>query len=80
MAESPPPKRKREEEDDAGAAPHRGTVTAPFPLAELRLRRVLRESARDKAVFLHGEVPDRDRGWGGGGGRPGQAPFSPLRG
>ncbi|XP_010579663.1 m7GpppX diphosphatase isoform X2 [Haliaeetus albicilla] len=54
MAEGPRPKRKREEE--AGAAPHGGTVTAPFPLAELRLRRVLRESARDKAVFLHGEL------------------------
>ncbi|XP_074891029.1 m7GpppX diphosphatase [Buteo buteo] len=56
MAEGPRPKRKREEEEEAGAAPHGGTVTAPFPLAELRLRRVLRESARDKAVFLHGEV------------------------
>ncbi|KAK4809400.1 hypothetical protein QYF61_009655 [Mycteria americana] len=57
MAESPRPKRKREEEE-AGAAPHDGAAAAvpPFPLAELRLRRVLRESARDKAVFLHGEV------------------------
>ncbi|KAM6312667.1 m7GpppX diphosphatase [Podargus strigoides] len=48
MAESPRPKRKREEEEAA-------TTAAPFPLAELRLRRVLRESARDKAVFLHGQ-------------------------
>ncbi|KAM6234774.1 m7GpppX diphosphatase [Spheniscus humboldti] len=54
MAEGPPPKRKREEE--AGAEPHDGAASAPFPLAELRLRRVLRESARVKAVFLHGEV------------------------
>ncbi|KAM9519649.1 m7GpppX diphosphatase [Guaruba guarouba] len=52
MAEAPPVKRKREEEDADGA----GGAAAPFPLAELRLRRVLRESARDKAVFLHGEV------------------------
>ncbi|XP_072740730.1 m7GpppX diphosphatase [Ciconia boyciana] len=58
MAEGPRPKRKREEEEEAGAAPHDGAAAAvpPFPLAELRLRRVLRESARDKAVFLHGEV------------------------
>ncbi|XP_074751088.1 m7GpppX diphosphatase isoform X1 [Strix uralensis] len=55
MAEAPRSKRKREEED--GAAAHDGAAaTDPFPLAELRLRRVLRESARDKAVFLHGEV------------------------
>uniref|UniRef100_A0A8B9J125 m7GpppX diphosphatase n=2 Tax=Amazona TaxID=12929 RepID=A0A8B9J125_9PSIT len=53
MAEAPPVKRKREEEEDADGA---GDAAAPFPLAELRLRRVLRESARDKAVFLHGEV------------------------
>lgn len=61
MAEGPRPKRRREEEEEdekPGAAPHDGAAAAaPFPLAELRLRRVLRESARDKAVFLHGEVP-----------------------
>ncbi|XP_061331996.1 m7GpppX diphosphatase [Pezoporus flaviventris] len=51
MAEAPPVKRKREEAEDGD-----GGAAAPFPLAELRLRRVLRESARDKAVFLHGEV------------------------
>ncbi|KAM9269283.1 m7GpppX diphosphatase [Morus bassanus] len=55
MAEGPPPKRKREEEEEAGPEPHDGAAAA-FPLAELRLRRVLRESARDKTVFLHGEV------------------------
>ncbi|XP_068773157.1 m7GpppX diphosphatase [Struthio camelus] len=50
MAEGARAKRKREEADgDAAAA-------AAFPLAELRVRRVLRESARDKAVFLHGQV------------------------
>ncbi|XP_069732651.1 m7GpppX diphosphatase [Phaenicophaeus curvirostris] len=57
MAESPRPKRKREEEKEA--ASHDGAAASaspPFPLAELRVRRVLRESARDKAVFLHGEV------------------------
>ncbi|XP_068023381.1 m7GpppX diphosphatase [Melanerpes formicivorus] len=59
MAEGPQLKRKRqEEEEDAGSAPQdgAGAAPAPFPLAELRLRKVLRESARDKAVFLHGEV------------------------
>ncbi|XP_053943017.1 m7GpppX diphosphatase [Cuculus canorus] len=59
MAETPRPKRKREEEEKE-AASHDGAVATaaapPFPLAELRVRRVLRESARDKAVFLHGEV------------------------
>ncbi|KAM6045084.1 LOW QUALITY PROTEIN: m7GpppX diphosphatase [Theristicus caerulescens] len=58
MAEGPRPKRRREEEEAeaavTGAAPRDGA--AAFPLAELRLRRVLRESAREKAVFLHGEV------------------------
>ncbi|XP_064326813.1 m7GpppX diphosphatase [Phalacrocorax carbo] len=54
MAEGPPPKRKREEEE-AGIA-HPDGAAAAFSLAELRLRRVLRESARDKTVFLHGEV------------------------
>ncbi|XP_042656512.1 m7GpppX diphosphatase [Tyto alba] len=59
MAEGPRSKRKREEdekeeEEAAAAAPRDGA--AAFPLSELRLRRVLRESARDKAVFLHGEV------------------------
>ncbi|KAM9216954.1 m7GpppX diphosphatase [Leptosomus discolor] len=58
MAEGPRSKRKKEEEEEAGtgAEPHDGAAAAPFPLAELRLRRVLRESARDKALFLHGEV------------------------
>uniref|UniRef100_A0A8C8BNM1 m7GpppX diphosphatase n=1 Tax=Otus sunia TaxID=257818 RepID=A0A8C8BNM1_9STRI len=55
MAEAPRPKRKREEEEDGAAAHDGAAATEPFPLAELRLRRVLRESARDKAVFLHGE-------------------------
>uniref|UniRef100_A0A8C8BGC9 m7GpppX diphosphatase n=1 Tax=Otus sunia TaxID=257818 RepID=A0A8C8BGC9_9STRI len=63
MAEAPRPKRKREEEEDGAAAHDGAAATEPFPLAELRLRRVLRESARDKAVFLHGEV----RGGGGEG-------------
>ncbi|XP_062464789.1 m7GpppX diphosphatase [Pezoporus occidentalis] len=53
MAEAPPVKRKREEAEDGDGD---GGAADPFPLAELRLRRVLRESARDKAVFLHGEV------------------------
>lgn len=68
MAEGPLPKRKRQEEEAAAAAADGGTAAsaAPFPLAELRLRRVLRESARDKTVFLHGEVLGGEAG-------PGQA-------
>ncbi|XP_062450646.1 m7GpppX diphosphatase [Rhea pennata] len=59
MAEGPRTKRKREEAEAAAAAakPCDGAAAAAaFPLAELSVRRVLRESARDKAVFLHGQV------------------------
>lgn len=73
MAEGPRPKRKREEEEDAGPELRDGAAAVPFPLAELRLRRVLRESAREKAVFLHGEVPGAAGRGGGGGARPCQA-------
>uniref|UniRef100_A0A670JGQ4 m7GpppX diphosphatase n=1 Tax=Podarcis muralis TaxID=64176 RepID=A0A670JGQ4_PODMU len=52
-------KRKREAKDgengDAesqGEGPGAGT----FPLAEISVRKVLRESARDKTIFLHGQV------------------------
>lgn len=64
MAEGPQPKRKREEEEEKnGGAATEGGAAAAFALSDLRVRRVLRESARDKIVFLHAEVP----GSGGGG-------------
>ncbi|XP_074832957.1 m7GpppX diphosphatase isoform X2 [Carettochelys insculpta] len=52
MAEAGGTKRKREGEEDPGG----GAGAGAFPLAELCLRRVLRESARDKTIFLHGQV------------------------
>ncbi|NXJ11383.1 DCPS diphosphatase, partial [Odontophorus gujanensis] len=48
MADGPAPKRRREEEE---AAPGSG---APFPLSSVRLRRILRDSAREKAAFVTG--------------------------
>ncbi|XP_077161602.1 m7GpppX diphosphatase [Paroedura picta] len=59
MAESPLLKRKREEgEGENGTAESQkgGTVATEFPLADLSVRKVLRESARDKTIFLHGQV------------------------
>ncbi|XP_068515668.1 m7GpppX diphosphatase isoform X2 [Anas acuta] len=70
MAEGPEPKRRRAEAGDgdgvaagdgaeaeagagAGAEPGPG---APFPLSSVRLRRLLRDSAREKAAFVHGQV------------------------
>ncbi|XP_030320722.1 m7GpppX diphosphatase [Calypte anna] len=57
------PQEEEEEEGAGGDTPGEGTNSTsttntplPFPLAQLQLRRVLRESARDKAVFLHGEI------------------------
>ncbi|XP_019364564.1 PREDICTED: m7GpppX diphosphatase [Gavialis gangeticus] len=64
-AASPERKRRREEKEEAGVGDGAGVGDADadadagggaFPLAELRVRRLLRESARDKAVFLHGQV------------------------
>ncbi|XP_033375578.1 m7GpppX diphosphatase isoform X1 [Parus major] len=56
MAEGPQPKRKREEEEEKnGGTDTQGGATAAFALSDLRVRRVLRESARDKIVFLHAE-------------------------
>lgn len=61
MAESPTLKRRREEkkEDENGTAESQkeGTTASGFPLADLSVRKVLRESARDKTIFLHGQVP-----------------------
>uniref|UniRef100_A0A6J0V679 m7GpppX diphosphatase n=1 Tax=Pogona vitticeps TaxID=103695 RepID=A0A6J0V679_9SAUR len=59
MAESPAPKRKREEnegENGAAGSHEEAPASDTFPLAELSVRRVLRESARDKTIFLHGQV------------------------
>nr|XP_016851948.1 PREDICTED: m7GpppX diphosphatase [Anolis carolinensis] len=57
MAESPVAKRKREESDgDASARPGNEAVAGGFPLAELSVCKVLRDSAREKAIFLHGKV------------------------
>ncbi|XP_015277995.1 PREDICTED: m7GpppX diphosphatase isoform X2 [Gekko japonicus] len=59
MAESPTLKRKREKkEGENGTAESRkeGTTATGFPLADLSVRKVLRESARDKTIFLHGQV------------------------
>nr|XP_056716278.1 m7GpppX diphosphatase [Euleptes europaea] len=57
MAESPVLKKKREEgENGAAESQKEGAAAAGFPLADLSVRRVLRESARDKTIFLHGQV------------------------
>ncbi|XP_060643373.2 m7GpppX diphosphatase [Anolis sagrei] len=57
MAESPVAKRKREDNDgDATAPPGSEAVAGDFPLAELSVCKVLRDSAREKAIFLHGKV------------------------
>ncbi|XP_058675051.1 m7GpppX diphosphatase isoform X2 [Ammospiza caudacuta] len=56
MADAPQPKRKREEEEEKnGGTATQGGTAAAFTLSDLRVRRVLRESARDKIVFLHAE-------------------------
>uniref|UniRef100_A0A8D0FYY9 m7GpppX diphosphatase n=1 Tax=Sphenodon punctatus TaxID=8508 RepID=A0A8D0FYY9_SPHPU len=60
MAESPSAKKKREGIEEThgtpGAQGNGGSDGDSFPLAELRVRKVLRESARDKTIFLHGQV------------------------
>ncbi|KAH0623251.1 hypothetical protein JD844_031337, partial [Phrynosoma platyrhinos] len=60
MAESSAVKRKREEDDEedgAAVAPgEQDPAAGDFPLAEVSVCKVLRESARDKAIFLHGQV------------------------
>lgn len=54
MAEATGAKRKREDPEESAEPP--GGEGGSFPLAELCVRRVLRESARDKTIFLHGQV------------------------
>nr|XP_034994937.1 m7GpppX diphosphatase isoform X3 [Zootoca vivipara] len=59
MAESPSAKRKREAKDGENGTTEsqsEGPGAGTFPLAEISVRKVLRESARDKAIFLHGQV------------------------
>lgn len=63
MADSVSVKRKREEADgENGVAAAEQGGSAAFPLSEMSVRRILRESARDKTVFLHGQVPGPIRG------------------
>ena len=72
MADAAPPPSKRKRELDAAGAEASGTedetakvaevgngTSAPvrFPFSGFRLKKVLRESARDKILFLHGKVP-----------------------
>lgn len=52
MADGPAPKRRREEGEAAPGG-------SPFPLGSVRMRRLLRDSAREKAAFVHGQVPGR---------------------
>ncbi|KAM6432129.1 m7GpppX diphosphatase [Liasis olivaceus] len=59
MAESPAIKRKREEKEGkngSAASQNERPAAGDFPLAELSVLKVLRESAREKAIFLHGRV------------------------
>ncbi|XP_048368494.1 m7GpppX diphosphatase [Sphaerodactylus townsendi] len=59
MAESPLLKKKREEkegENGTAESQKEGATASGFPLADLSVQKVLRESARDKIIFLHGQV------------------------
>uniref|UniRef100_A0A8D2IR52 m7GpppX diphosphatase n=2 Tax=Varanus komodoensis TaxID=61221 RepID=A0A8D2IR52_VARKO len=61
MAESFTAKRKREDGGENGATATQeenaaAAAAASFPLAGITIRKVLRESARDKSIFLHGQV------------------------
>ncbi|XP_061449111.1 m7GpppX diphosphatase [Rhineura floridana] len=55
MAESPSAKRKRDE-NGAAESQDKADAASSFPLAEFSVCKVLRESARDKTIFLHGQV------------------------
>ncbi|KAG8434727.1 hypothetical protein GDO86_012903 [Hymenochirus boettgeri] len=48
-------KRKRETEEENGAE---GGTIAAHPLSGFELKSVLRDSAREKTIFLHGQVPE----------------------
>lgn len=74
-----PSKRKREPDaEEAEAADiEEGTgvgngTSAPvrLPFSGFRVKKVLRESARDKIIFLHGKVPLGARGGDAGRGEP----------
>ncbi|XP_073513513.1 m7GpppX diphosphatase [Phyllobates terribilis] len=57
----PGDKRKREDEvENGGAGESAASAGAEHPLTGFKLRSVLRESARDKTIFLHGQVSDED--------------------
>lgn len=89
MAEGTPPPSKRKRELDAAGAEADGTenkeakkagvgngTAAPvrFPFSGFKVQKVLRESARDKILFLHGKVPEAALG-----GDAGVAPGTPER-
>lgn len=72
MADAAPPPGKRKREVDAAgveaastedketkeAGTGNGTsASVRFPFSGFRVKKVLRESARDKILFLHGKVP-----------------------
>lgn len=75
-----PSKRKREpdaEEAEAAGIEEKGIgvgngTSAPvrLPFSGFRVKKVLRESARDKIIFLHGKVPLGARGGDAGRGEP----------
>ncbi|XP_069803440.1 m7GpppX diphosphatase [Dendropsophus ebraccatus] len=53
----PGEKRKREDEvENGGAGDTEASTGAEHPLSGFQLKSVLRESARDKTIFLHGQV------------------------
>lgn len=77
MAEATSPPSKRKRELDAAGAEADGTkdkeaqkagvgngTSAPvcFPFSGFKVQKVLRESARDKILFLHGKVPQASLG------------------
>lgn len=56
-AEAPSTKEKEAGFGNGTAAPVR------LPFSSFRVKKVLRESARDKIIFLHGKVPLGSPGW-----------------
>lgn len=79
MADAAPPPGKRKRELDAADAEAAGkedkdakeagigngtSASVRFPFSGFKVQKVLRESARDKILFLHGKVPQRQL-WAG---------------
>ncbi|KAG8568150.1 hypothetical protein GDO81_013904 [Engystomops pustulosus] len=58
----PGEKRKREDEvENCGAGDGGSSAAAEHPLSGFQLQSVLRESARDKTIFLHGKVSCKEQ-------------------